>query len=135
MKRIIAVLLTICLMSAMAIPATAISPPTTVQPRWTYLDTVTSYLNINYLGIATCEGSATAGALVTVEVTVRLQQLKDTGWATIKTWTSTGTGTASASGNYAVYRGYTYRTSVTSYVYDANGNLIETGTSTDTFEY
>lgn len=119
----------------MTIPASATTAESTIQPRWTYLDTVYAYLNINWLGIASCEGSATAGSLVTVEVTVRLQQLKDTGWATIKTWSATDTQSAVASGSYAVQKGYTYRVSVTGYVYDSNGNLVETGSATDTFVY
>ena len=97
--------------------------------------TVTAYLDINLLGVATCEGSATARALVDVKVTVRLQQLTDTGWSTIKTWSATNEGCSSASGKYAVYSGYTYRTTVSAYVYDEDGNIIETGSASDTFEY
>lgn len=135
MKRFLSLILIAMVIFSMAVPASAAVADNMVQPRWSYLNSVTAYLNINFLGIATCEGTATARVGETVEVTVRLQQLKDTGWATIKTWTSTGTGTAAASGNYAVYSGYTYRTSVTGYVYDSDGNLLETGTATDTFEY
>ena len=135
MRRITSLLIVVTILCAMAVSASATTVDNAVQPRWTYLNSVYANLDINWLGVATCEGRATAGDLVTVEVIVRLQQLKDTGWATIKSWTSTGTLTASASGSYAVYSGYTYRVSVTGYVYDSNGNLVETGTATDTFVY
>lgn len=135
MKRIIPLLIVVTILCTMVVPASAATADNTVQPRWSYLDTVYANLDINWLGVATCEGRATAGSLVTVKVIVRLQQLKDTGWATIKSWTSTGTLTASTSGSYAVYSGYTYRVSVTGYVYDSNGNLVEAGTATDTFVY
>ena len=135
MRRITALLIIVTILCAIAAPASATTIDNIVQPRWTYLNSVYAYLDINWLGVATCEGRATARDFVNVEVVVRLQQLKDTGWATIKSWTSTGTLTASASGSYAVYKGYTYRVSVTGYVYDASGKLVETGTATDTFVY
>lgn len=136
MKRIVSLLIVIAIMSIMVVPATAASSEPVVQPRWSYLDTVTAYLDINETwGMTTCEGRATAGEYVTVKVIVRLQQLTDTGWSTLKSWSSTGLVTAAASGNYAVYSGYTYRVSVTGYVYDDDGNIVETGSATDTYIY
>lgn len=135
MKRVTSLLIIIVILCVMVLPVSATSVDNTVQPRWTYLDSVYAYLDINWLGVASCEGRATAGDFVAVKVVVRLQQLKDTGWATIKSWTATDTQTVGASGSYAVYSGYTYRVSVTGYVYDSNGNLVEAGTATDTFVY
>lgn len=138
MKKLISLFLIAFLLISTVSPVYAAPPAeteSTIQPRWSYLDTVTAYLDINILGVATCEGSATARALVDVKVTVRLQQLTDTGWSTIKTWSATNEGCSSASGKYAVYSGYTYRTTVSAYVYDEDGNIIETGSASDTVEY
>lgn len=138
MKKVISLLLAVVLLASVAIPAYA-TPATesesVIQPRWSYLDTVTAYLDINTLGIATCRGTATAHVLWDVKVTVRLQQLTDTGWYTVKSWSATELATTSVSGKYAVYSGYTYRTTVTAYVYDENGSLVETGSASDTFVY
>lgn len=137
MKKYISLVLVMVLLFSSTITASATSNSNTItiQPRWSYLDTVSAYININALGIATCEGRATSRDALTVETVVRLQQLTDTGWSTIKTWSSTSVGSASVSKTYAVYAGYTYRTSVTGYVYDSNGNIIETGSASDTFYY
>ena len=138
MKRAISILLVAIIMFSAASPVYAVSPAeseSSIQPRWTYLNTVSAYLNINVLGIATCEGSAIANVVQDVEVIVRLQQLTDTGWSTIKSWSATNAGASSAEGKYAVYKGYTYRTTVAAYVYDNNGNIIETGSASDTFVY
>ena len=168
MKKYISLVLVMVLLFSSTITASATSNSNTItiQPRWSYLDTVSAYININALGIATCEGratsrdaltvetvvrllqpvsvscckrttvsTATSRDALTVETVVRLQQLTDTGWSTIKTWSSTSVGSASVSKTYAVYAGYTYRTSVTGYVYDSNGNIIETGSASDTFYY
>ena len=119
----------------MVLPVSATTADDVIQPRWSYLNAVSAHLDINWLGVATCEGRATAKNLVTVKVIVQLQQFSETGWITINSWTSTGTQTAYASGSYAVYSGYTYLVSVTGYIYDSNGNLIETGNATETFVY
>lgn len=135
MKRLISFLLFAAILCGLSIPAAAAEADNLIQPRWSYLNAVAAYLDINWLGIATCEGSAAARSAVDVKVVVRLQQQTETGWATIETWSATGTAGATAGGKYAVYKGYTYRTSVTAYVYDENGNIVETGGSTDTFVY
>ena len=138
MKKVITILLVAILLVSVVTPVHAVSnveAETAIQPRWTYLNTVSAYLSINALGIATCEGSAIATVVQDVKVVVRLQQLTDTGWSTIKSWSATNAGASSAEGKYAVYKGYTYRTTVAAYVYDDSGNIIETGSASDTFVY
>lgn len=135
MRRIISLVIVITLLCTTVIPVSSAVTDSTVQPRWSYLTTVKAYLDINWLGLATCEGSASIRSQLDVKVVVRLQQLTDSGWSTIKTWTATDAGSAYASGVYAVHSGYTYRVSVTGYVYDDNGNLLETGSTSDTFVY
>lgn len=135
MKRIICLMMIIVVLCSMVGPVSATTADNMIQPRWSYLNSVTAYLDINWLGVASCTGSAIARNDVEVKVVVNLQQLTDTGWATVNSWSSTGNITASASGRYAVYRGYTYRVTVTGYVYDSNGKIIETGSAIDTFVF
>ena len=135
MKRIAAILVVIGILCTMIIPVSAATNDNTVQPRWSYLNAVYAYLDINWLGVATCEGSAVVRGSYDVEVIVRLQQKLDSGWYTVKSWSDTGTGGAGASGSYAVARGYDYRVTVSAYVYDDNGNIVETGSSSDSDSY
>lgn len=135
MRKTLAVVMVIGILCTIIIPVAAATNENMIQPRWSYLDSVYAYIDINWLGVATCEGSATARSSVEVETVVRLQQLTDTGWSTIKSWSDTGTGTAGTGGKYAVARGYDYRVTVSGYVYDGNGNIVETGSSSDSDSY
>ena len=135
MKRTITTLMIIGIICSLAIPFAASATESIVQPRWSYLDSVYAYLDINWLGVATCEGSAIARSSVEIKTVVRLQQLTDTGWSTMKSWSDTGTLNASAGGKIAVARGYDYRVTVSAYVYDDNGNIVETGSSSDSDSY
>lgn len=135
MRKTLAVLMVIGILCTMIIPVTAATNENTIQPRWSYLDSVYAYIDINWLGVATCEGTAVARSSVDVEVVVRLQQKLDSGWYTVESWSDTGTGTAGTGGKIAVARGYDYRVTVSAYVYDDNGNIVETGSSSDSDSY
>ena len=135
MRRLAALLMVIGILCTMIVPVAAATNENTIQPRWTYLNSVYAYLDINWLGVATCEGSSAARSSVEIKTVVRLQQLTDTGWSTIKSWSGTGTLNASAGGKIAVARGYDYRVTVSAYVYDDNGNIVETGSSSDSDSY
>lgn len=135
MRRLAALLMVIGILCTMIVPVAAASNENTVQPRWTYLNSVYAYLDINWLGVATCEGAAVIRSSMEVKTVVRLQQKLDSGWYTVKSWSDTGTCTAGASGSYAVARGYDYRVTVSAYVYDDNGNIVETGSSSDSDSY
>ena len=123
----ILVLLIVC---ATVLPAAA--SQTTVQPRWTYLDFVSVVLDINALGVASCSGQAAVNSTNRIAVYVTLQQYTASGWVTIRSWSATGVGATQAAGQYAVARGYTYRVNAVAYVYDGRGNIIETGSTSQT---
>lgn len=127
MKRLFCIFLVLVMLSLMILPAAATE--VTIQPRWTYLDTVSAALDINWLGVASCSGQGFVRSSNKIEVVVILQQYSNTGWVTLKSWSSTGTTSALASGQYAVAHGYTYRVNVFAYVYDSDGNIIESGSS------
>lgn len=127
MKRLFCFFLILAMLSLMILPAAA--SEASIQPRWTYLNSVSASLDINWLGVASCSGQALVRSSDKIEVVVILQQYSSTGWVTINSWSSTGTTTTRASGQYAVARGYTYQVNVVAYVYDSNGNIIESGSA------
>ena len=103
------------------------------QPMYLYLSGITADLSIDEItGVATCSGTMLSSKYYPVKIVVNLQQYANGFWNTIRTWSSTGNRAVSCSGSYAVYSGYTYRTFVTAYIYDADGNFIESGTKSRT---
>lgn len=124
-KRLISAVLLVVLLCTMTAPA-ASAIGETADPRFTHTMSISALIQFNkLLGIAKCSGSVDAYANTPVKVIIRLQQQTDTGWESLITWEDTGTGSALAYGEYAVYRGYTYRVVATGYVYDNDGNLLE----------
>ena len=135
MKRITAFLFSAVLIISLALPASA-AVKETVQPRYTYINSVYASLSINEAtGVTTCTGRVTAKNTYPVEVDVYLQQDMGSYWKTVKSWSATGNWSTSLTGNHAVYDGYTYRVYVVGYVYDSNGNLLESASGTHTVAY
>lgn len=130
MRRLFCFVLVLLMVCTMVLPAAASQD--VVQPRWTYLSSVSAALQINGLGIASCSGQALVTSSNRIAVYVTLQQYTDSGWVTLRSWSATGKTTTMAGGQYAVARGYTYRVNVTAYVYDGRGNVIETGSASKT---
>ena len=126
MKRILSLSLTVVLLLALVIPAGATEADSGISPRYTYISTVSTNLSISNLGIATCPATCFATNISSVKLTCRLQQYKNGVWTTIRTWTDTGANMGSISQSVAVYSGYTYRTYISCYVYDATGAIVET---------
>lgn len=134
MKRIVLFILTVLLACPIAIHSYA-AMPEEVEPLYNEINSLYANLDISSLGVATCTGRITAKQLDSVKVIVRLQQDTGTSWKTLKSWSSSGTATAYASGSYAVYKGYTYRVSVSGYVYDTDDTILETDTLTYEVDY
>lgn len=132
-KKYISLVLAIILVctAQFSVPAGAeeIQP---VRPRYTYIDAIAANLSINSsTGLATCSGTGYAkGTDDVVSLSVQLQQCKNGNWYTLKAWSGSNTNMAVVSGQYYVYKGYTYRTKVTETVYDKNGNFLESTSCT-----
>lgn len=92
-----------------------------VEPRYTGVSILTSTLNVSSQGAARCNGKAVLKSGYTADLTVELQ--KD--GSTIKTWTSSGSGTVTAGGTYYVPSGHTYVVVTTATVYDSNSKVVE----------
>lgn len=134
-KRLIMALVILSMMTSMAVPISAYNGDT-IQPRWDYINTVTANLTIDEtLGIATATGRMIVREYSPVEIIVRLQRSTAIGWVTIATWNATGTRTVYCSSKYAVEKGFTYRVTVSGYLYDADGALKEDGFASYTVAY
>lgn len=137
-RHAIVIALVICLTIVPIEASAVVEKPVTdeIEPQFITINSIYALLQIDESnGIATCVGEVRARDMVPVEVVVQLQQLKDGMWNTLYTWSNTGTLFASKSGNYCVPRGYTYRTKVTGFVYDSDGNIIESGSGSHQVNY
>ena len=88
--------LLVVLIAAFACPVLA-STYTEVQeaitPRFTHIMFVDSWLLISAMGEATCGGAAILYTPTqSIEITIELQRLEGSSWATVRTWTATGPG-------------------------------------------
>ena len=135
MRRIISFLLVFALIMSYTVSVSA-AVMDGVQPRYTYVLDVQAIPSINEsTGIASCSGSITTRNTYPVKVDVHLQMQENTGWTTLKTWSSTGTLAATVAKAWAVYSGHNYRVLVVGFVYDSNGNIIESASVYHTVYY
>lgn len=126
MKKIVSIILVVCSIFCMA---SAAQPSDDVMPLYIHLTGMSASLEINSIGYASAQGTATAEPGYNVRVTLELQQF-DNGWSTISSYTSSGSGVLGAKPylNQFVVHG-TYQAKVTAVVTDSQGNYIETQTA------
>jgi len=121
------------LLSVLVISATAFAS-TLRALRWSHLIAMSGNMSVNDSGIATITAECRADYMTVDQVKLKceLQQL-DNSWKTIKTWTETANKNSIIyEKEYAIYKNYSYRLKITSYVY-SNGTLLET--ATENFDY
>ena len=130
MKKLVNAVLIIVLLLSAAFPITAnaTSQPT---PRYSHISSLAGDISISSSAVASCYGCVTASQYLPVKVVVELQIYRGGEWVTEKTWTSTGMAAAGISETYNLAYGNNYRVEVTGYVYDNNGNLLESATDYD----
>ncbi len=100
-----------------------------VSPMYIHLMTLSSSLDIDKLGIATCTAKLVQNlGDGSSELIMNLQKLNsDNTWSSVHTWTKTGLKTCSDSQYKLVSKG-TYRLFVTGKIYDSDGKFVEAGT-------
>lgn len=131
--RLTSLVLAICLL--LAIPAHVSASEMT--PRYTNINSITADIDIaNISGIATCTASFLAKDQVSnIKLVATLYHLVDGNWYAVKSWSTSKIGTASITGYYAVPRGNTYKLCAYGYIYDSNGNMLESATTSESFIY
>ena len=109
-----------------------------IQPRWTYIASIVSKLDISESGYATLYGggSAPASNVNKVKVIVELQQFKNADWNTLNTWTATGSGWSvrTSTKTWPVAHGDSYRLYVTFEAYNGN-TLLESASHTNDYGF
>lgn len=130
MKRIISLVILIIILSSFSMNIFATTDESLteeVSPMYIHIMTLSAYIGIDKLGIATCSANMTQGlSSGSCELIMNLQKLNsDNSWNTIATWTKEGIMKCANEQFRAVSKG-TYRLSVTGKVYNGSGNLIET---------
>lgn len=127
-KRIMCLLAIVAIMASMATAFAA--DASNIQPRWSYFNTTTEYINFDDDGNIVWEGTGQAYPNIGVaytEVEVKLQKMTSFGWGVMDS------GTDYRAKNFAVYGDtYTevetnkvYRVKLTAWCYDEDGNLLE----------
>lgn len=137
MKRVVIVVLTVAMLLALPTRGMAAQiDDSLVAPCYTYISNNQVSISINETtGIAKCSAYCYTYGQYTVEVECRLQRYTGYSWSTIKTWSASNTRYASISGEWAVYSGYQYRAYALFCIRDSAGNLLESATSFDYYEY
>lgn len=134
MNKTIIRLLVICLVITMTAPVILATDSNTIQPRYTYANTLDAVLDISN-GVAFCAVSLQLNDFNNCSVFCRLQQQQDGSWVTLKSWSEEAVYYVYSSQRWAVASGHNYRLSVYGYVYGDNGDIIETITNSDYCSY
>lgn len=92
-----------------------------VEPRYTGATSFTNKLEISESGAASCSGKIILRYGYSADLKVELKQ----DGTTIKTWTSSGSGTVTAGGTKYVMSGHEYVVTATATVYNADNKVVE----------
>lgn len=135
MKRFLCLLLVSSLLFLLAAPTSAavVDP---VEPCFNYIrsDAITFRIDES-TGIAYCYARCSANGGVTIKIVGTLQQYINGGWSSISSWTSIGTSFITLDKARSVYSGYQYRFYARFYIYDSNGNFLESDFQAKTYDY
>lgn len=124
--------LILILSSLLILPASAADTEEeiTVTPRYVNIALMNASGKIDSNALAYCYGYVeTANTSYTINLSMSLQRYKNGEWNNVKTWTTSGTGTAEMGKYWYVTSGYYYRTGVTATVYTSGGSYVESATT------
>ena len=101
-----------------------------LNARYSYISVISASLQIRG-STAKATGRIVPSGNLATDISVKLQQQQSDGsWLTVASWSnSSSSGFCDAGGSATIVTGYTYRTYVVGHVYDADGNIIDTGTA------
>lgn len=134
MKRKLISILALLLVTAslLALPAAAAESAyseSTVSPRYVNIRAFTASIDISSSGKAECYTYIkTANSSYSITVNMVLQRYVNDSWTTVKSWTSSGTGSLIMDKSYYITGDYYYRTGAAATIRDENGAFIETAT-------
>jgi len=131
MKRKLVSLVALVLLAAslLAFPAAAAEPAaakSNAMPRYVNVSVFTASIDITSSGKAMCYAYVkTADPNYTISMNMALQRYANGGWSTVKSWTSSGTGSVTMDKSYYITGDYYYHTAATATVWDEDGHFVE----------
>lgn len=130
MRKVISAILAVCIVMALPLSVLAMEEKTTVNPRYSYISSLTGTVTINSSGTAICSASGKAqDSSHKVQLNCQLQGYTGSYWSLIKSWSTISTGSASIYKTQATSSGYSsYRLQITCKVYDSSSVLLESVT-------
>lgn len=135
MRKICLAIISAVLLLANTLFASAVQIDT-IMPMYDNINSVYALIEIDESsGLTECTGMIAAKYTCPVSVTMKLQMKIDDDWSTLETWRAYGNWSATCDTQYVVYSGYEYRVFVLGYVYDNNGNIIESGSAVHEVNY
>ena len=129
MRKLICLLLAVCLLAAFALPAFAAEDAPTVSPRYSHISYLDGAISVSG-GTVYCNATGTAmSSSNKVQLSCQLQGYTGSRWAYVKSWSNIGTYSTSLSKSAATSSEYTsYRLQITCKVYDSSYTLLESTT-------
>lgn len=132
-RRIVCLLLAFCLMNVSVFALNEdfeAGGEDPIQPRFTYIWSVTVGLGIELDGEAICDTGVTLHESThDARIDMTLRRNDGSGWDDVKSWTVTDDGPdIDIEESWYVVSGYDYQVVSTIYVYNVNGRMIEVTT-------
>ena len=129
-KKVACILLVMCLMSVNIIATAALTATEeeyAVQPRFTYIWSISVGLGIEPDGYSTCDtGMTLYEETHSARIDMTLQRNDGSGWDDVKSWSVTDDGPdVDITEHRYVVSGYDYRVVAEVRVYNSNGRIIE----------
>lgn len=108
-----------------------------IDPRFDHMSRISSSLDIDSLGRASCVGSFTTYDEYDSTITITLQQFKNNRWTDIKEWSGdfTGTGVKYLSKGYYVESGYRYRLVTVVQIWDGATEIEKESCDSPVYDY
>lgn len=136
MKKLLSIFLAVILLFSCVQPvrAAVVEPD---APCFSYISSVSASLTINEsTGVARCYARcSTSKSNVTITIIGTLQQYRSEKWNYVASWSKSGSPTVILDEQCTVSRGYQYRFVVYFYIYDTNGNLLESTSLIRVYDY
>ena len=132
-KRLRSIAWTLALfMALLSIP---MAHATEVQPRFTYLNNISTSITFNANEDAVCKAKVTTITDYRVRVVFKLQKFTADSWVTLALWSDEANYVAHIQGNYGVEPGNVYRVYTVAMILDDDGTVLESTIVTDTKRY
>lgn len=129
LRKVASAFMLVAFMFIAASPAYAAEPHANyeISPRYQKLTTFYANLKIASNGKASCTAMARTTADCDVELIAELQRNNGNGWEYVTDWSCNGAPEELVSISKSIYvlKGYTYQVKATVYVYDRQGNFVE----------